>query len=244
MADPRSFGDAAGNGTEYEQMELKRLRRATKVVVIVSSVAATLVACALIVAFAIRPPALGWVGFAIVSIGLLGLAALVQPAFERTRVSVRPPAGAVDQEKRLLVIADSHCSETALCDEIAARLAGAVAVHLVVPVRVSHLHFVADDEADEHREAEQSMRISVGLLQKRGISTTGSVGSDKPLESMTDALASFAATQVLLATPPQDESYWLERDLLEKARPLTIVPVSQVIVPATPTAQQRHAAGV
>lgn len=220
-------------------MEHEPLRRAwsamTKVAVIVSSVAAALVVCALIVAFAIRPPTLGWVGFAIVSIGFLGLAALAPLAFERTRVSARPPAGASDPEQRLLVIADSHCSETALCAEIVARLAGAVAVHVVVPVRVSHLHFMADDEAAEQREAEQSMRISVGLLQQRGVSTTGSVGSDKPLESMTDALASFAATQVLLATPPVEESYWLERDLLTKARPLADVPVTQVVVPTTPT---------
>jgi hypothetical protein len=207
----------------------------TSVAKIVSSVAAALVVCALIFAFVIRPPLLGWVGFAIASTSLLGLAALVPLAFERTRVSPRPPAGAVDRAGRLLVIADSHCSETALCDEILARLDGAVAVHLVVPVRVSHLHFMADDEAVEEQEAEQSMRTSVGLLQQHGVSTTGSVGSDKPLESMTDALASFAATQVLLATPPEEESYWLERDLLAKARPLTDAPVTQVIVPSTPT---------
>jgi hypothetical protein len=37
---------------------------------------------------------------------------------------------------------------------------------------------------------------------------------------------------VLLATPPDDDSCWLERDLLEKARVLTTVPVRQVVVPA------------
>ena len=203
-------------------------------VAILGSVAAALIVCALIVAFAIRPPALGWLGFAIASAGLLGLAAVAPFAFGRTRVSARPPAVAGDREQRLLVIADPHCSETALCDEIVARLAGADAVHLVVPVRVSHLHFVADDESIEQREAGQTMRISVGLLQQRGVSTSGSVGSDKPLESMTDALASFAATRVLLVTPPEEESYWLERDLLAKARPLTGVPVMQVVVPSTP----------
>jgi len=211
----------------------------TKVAAIVSSVAAALVACALIVAFAIQPPALGWVGFTIAAISVLGLAALVPLAFERTRVSARPPAGAVDRERRLLVIADSHCSETALCDEIVARLDGAVAVHLVVPVRVSHLHFMADDESAEEQEAKQSMLISVGLLQQRGVSATGSVGSDKPLESMTDALASFAATAVVLVTPPEEESYWLERDLLAKACRLTVVPTTQVVVPAKRTVR-RH----
>jgi hypothetical protein len=213
---------------------LARFVGRSTLVAILGSVAAALIVCALIVAFAIRPPALGWLGFAIASAGLLGLAAVAPLAFERTRVSARPPAVAGDREQRLLVIADPHCSETALCDEIVARLAGADAVHLVVPVRVSHLHFVADDESIEQREAGQTMRISVGLLQQRGVSTSGSVGSDKPLESMTDALASFAATRVLLVTPPEEESYWLERDLLAKARPLTGVPVMQVVVPSTP----------
>jgi hypothetical protein len=64
-------------------------------------------------------------------------------------------------------------------------------------------------------------------------STTGSVGTDKPLESMTDALGSFPATRVLLVTPPEEESYWLERGLLTKARGLTRVPVTQVVVPST-----------
>jgi hypothetical protein len=107
-------------------------------------------------------------------------------------------------------------------------------VHLVVPVRVSHLHFLTDDEFKEEQEAKRSMSTSIGLLQTRGVSTTGSVGSDKPLESMADALGFFPATEVLLATPPEEESYWLERGLLEKARALTAVPVTQVIVPGKP----------
>ena len=179
---------------------------------------------------------LAWIGFAIAATSILCLAALVPIAFERTRVSAPRPATAIGREQRLLVVADSHCSEEAVCEEVVARLAVAVAVHLVVPVRVSHLHFMADDESDEHREAEQSMRITVDLLRQRGIATTGSVGSDKPLESMADALAFFAATQVLLVTPPEEESYWLERGLLEKARQLTILPTTQVVAPVRPTA--------
>jgi hypothetical protein len=202
----------------------------TSIALIFSSIGAVLVVYALVIAFAIHPPVLGWVGFAIVSTLVLGLGALAPLAFERTRVSPQRLAAAADGRQRLLVIADSHCSEIALRDEILARLHGVVAVHLVVPVRVSHLHFLTDDESEELREAEQSMSLSVGLLQQRGVSTTGSVGSDKPLESMTDALGSFPATHVLLATPPEEESYWLERGLLAKAHALTPVAVSQVVV--------------
>jgi hypothetical protein len=202
--------------------------------VLLSSVGAVLIVYAFIVAFLLDPPALGWAGFAIVAVLVLALAALAPVGFERTRVNPLRPAEAVDRERRLLVIADSQCSETVLSEEILARLGRAIAVHLVVPVRVSHLHFLTDDEVAERRDAEQSMRITVGLLQQRGVAITGSVGTDKPLESMTDALGSFPATHILLVTPPEEDAYWLERGLLAKARQLTTVPVTQVVVSSMP----------
>src|SRR5689334_25376439 len=92
---------------------------------------------------------------------------------------------------------------------------------------------MTDDESREQREAHRTMLRTVGLLRQRDVAATGAVGSDKPLESMTDAVASFPATRVLLATPPEGESYWLERGLLTKARALTGIPVSEVVVPTT-----------
>jgi hypothetical protein len=200
------------------------------VALIFASIAAVLAVAALVTAFVIDPPALGWVGFAIASAVVVGLGAAATLVLPRMRVSAPRPAVAGDAERRLLVVADASCSEDALCDEIQARLEGRVAVHLVVPVRVSHLHFLTNDEAEERRDAEQTMLTVVGLLQRRGVSATGSVGSDKPLESMTDALGAFPGTHVLLAIPPAEESYWLERDLLAKARALTKLPVTRATV--------------
>jgi GABA permease len=200
------------------------------VALIFASIAAVLAVAGLVTAFVVDPPVLGWVGFAIASAVLVGLGAAATLVLPRMRVSAPRPAVAVDADRRLLVVADAACDEAGLCNEIQAHLEGAVAVYLVVPVRVSHLHFLTNDEAEEQRDAEQTMLITVGLLQRRGISATGSVGSDKPLESMTDALGVFPATHVLLATPPAKESYWLERDLLEKARALTEFPITQATV--------------
>jgi len=205
----------------------------TTSVVIATSTGAVLILYGLVVGFFIRPPALGWVGFAIVSTVVLSLSALAPLAFERTRVSALLPADPVDQEKRLLVVVDSQCNAFALCDEILASHGDAVATHVVVPVRVSHLHFVTDDENDEWQAAQHSLLQIVGVLQQRAAAATGSVGSDKPLESMTDALGFFSATHVVLATPPEEQSYWIERDLLTKARGLTRASVTQIVVPAT-----------
>jgi hypothetical protein len=212
-------------------------------VVIFASTGAVLAAYGFLVAFVLRPPLLGWIGLGIVSTVVLGLAALAPIAFERTRVSALRPAYSVDRQTRLLVVADSHCDESALCEEILARLGDAALVHVVVPVRVSHLHFFTDDENRERHYARQNMLRTVALLRKQGAAATGSVGSDKPLESMTDALGSFPATRVLLAIPPEQESYWLERGLLAKARRLTRIPVTQVVVPSTAIPTAGHSAG-
>jgi hypothetical protein len=197
---------------------------------ILAATALLIIVAAVVNAFAVDPPALGWIGFAIASAVAVGLAAAALLLLPRMRVSGPEPAVAVDSDRRLLVIADAYSSAANLSDAVQSRLDGAVAVHLVVPVRVSHLHFLANDESEERRDAEQTMMAAVGLLQSRGISATGSVGTDKPLESMTDALGVFPATGVLLVIPPADESYWLERDLLSNARSLTELPVTQATV--------------
>lgn len=199
-------------------------------VVIFASTGAVLVAYGLLVELFLEPPLLGWIGFAVMSMVVLGLAAVAPFAFEHTRVSALRPAHSSDLKTKLLVVADPHCDESALCEEILARLGDVAAVHVVVPVRVSHLHFLTDDEKREWQYARQSMLRTVTLLRERAATATGSVGSDKPLESMTDALGSFPATRVLLAIPPEQESYWLERGLLAKARRLARIPVTQVVV--------------
>ena len=207
----------------------------TNVSLTFASVAAVLAVAALSMAL-IDPPRLGWVGFAIVSALVVGFGVAATLLVPRMRVSPAKPAVARDEDCRMLVVADAYCRRDALRDEIQARLDGAVAVHLVVPVRVSHLHFLANDEAQERRVAEETMLITVGRLRRSGIRATGNVGSDKPLESMTDALAVFPATRVLLALPPAEDSYWLERDLLPKARALTDLPVTQLTVASMQTA--------
>jgi len=166
---------------------------------------------------------------------VLSLATVATIAFPRMRVNPQRPAVARDQESRLLVVADEHCGSPALWQEIYARLDGAFAVHLVVPVRVSHLHYLTNDEGEESRDAEDRARLAIELLRQRGVSVTGGVGSDDPLESMTDALGSFPATRVLLATSTQDDSYWMEQGFVAKARTLTPLQVDHVVVPPTPT---------
>jgi hypothetical protein len=208
-------------------------RGKTTIAVVFASTGVVLLVGALVTAFLLHPPLLGWVGFAVVCAIVVGLATAATVVFPRVGVNPQRPAVAFDRAPRLLVVADEHCGSPTLWKAIHRRLADAVAVHLVVPVRVSHLHYVTNDECEEFGDAEDRAALAVGLLRERGVSVTGGVGSDDPLESMTDALGSFPATRVLLATSTERDSYWLEQDLLAKARALTSLEVNQVVVPPT-----------
>ncbi len=222
-----------------------RVRRGSAKTTIAATYASTgvvLLALTLLVAFLLEPPLLGWVGFAVVCAIVLSLGTVATIAFPRMRVNPQRRAVALDHQSRLLVVADEHCGSPALWQEIYARLDGAVTVHLVVPVRVSHLHYLTNDEREESRDAEDRARLAIELLRQRGVSVSGGVGSDDPLESMTDALGSFPTTRVLLATSTQDDSYWMEQGLVAKAQALTPLQVDHVVVPPTPTTDRgrRH----
>ena len=206
----------------------------TTVAATYASTGVVLLVLALLVVFLLQPPLLGWVGFAVVCAIVLSFATVATIAFPRMRVNPQRPAVALDHESRLLVVADEHCGSPALWQQIYARVDAAVAVHLVVPVRVSHLHYLTNDEREESSLAEDRARLAIELLRERGVSVTGGVGSDDPLESMTDALASFPATRVLLATSTGEDSYWMEQGLVAKARGLTPLQVDHVVVRPTP----------
>jgi hypothetical protein len=92
---------------------------------------------------------------------------------------------------------------------------------------------LTNDEREESRDAEDRARLAIGLLRKRGVAVTGGVGSDDPLESTTDALGSFPATRVLLATSTEEDSYWMEQGLVAEARASTPLQVDHVVVPST-----------
>jgi hypothetical protein len=205
-----------------------------------ASIALLLLAYGLVFGLFLDPPLLGWIGFAFVCAIVLGLGSAATIAAPRLRSNPPDLVASRDGKPRLLVVADEHCGSPGLWREIHARLADAVAVHVVVPVRVSHLHYLTNDEDHELGDADHRVRLAVGLLRQRGVAVTGDVGSDDPLEAMTDALAWFPATRVLLATSTARDSYWLEADLLAKARALTPLEVNQVVVPPSvePAMQQ------
>ena len=135
--------------------------------------------------------------------------------------------------RRILVIANPPCPCPALVDEVARRvLPGPADVVVVAPALNSRLRHLASDVDAAVQQAHERVRAAVDALRERGISARGSIGDTDPVMAIEDALADFAATEIVIATHPRANSHWLERGLISKSAARFEAPVTEVVASA------------
>ncbi len=188
------------------------------------------------VALGVSVPLLGWIGFAIASVVVL----VVSIGFALFLVTSSAGAGSEPPRAwlsgppgvhRILVIADEGCSGEALCRPLVERTEGRpLEVLVVAPELVSAVRYL-DSDVDAARGAAQArLADTVGALTAAGVTARGEVGSESPLEAIADALAVFPADEIVVATPPPEQSNWLEQGVVERARELYEQPVAHLVV--------------
>lgn len=130
----------------------------------------------------------------------------------------------------ILVIANRTCPCPTLVDEVARRANGSHADVLVVaPALNSRIrHWVSDIDGAIAR-AHDRVQLAVGELRERGIAARGQVGDSDPMLAITDALATFPASEIVIATHPAGQSNWLERGLIDNASSRFGIPVTHLI---------------
>jgi hypothetical protein len=132
--------------------------------------------------------------------------------------------------RRILVIANRTCPCPALAPEVARRASDAPTDFLVVaPALNSRLrHWVSDvDEALAH--ARERLDLAIAALRRRGVAARGEIGDANPLLAIEDALASFPADEIVIATLPRGRSNWIERGLVEKATARFDIPIAHLV---------------
>jgi hypothetical protein len=183
-------------------------------------------------------PTRGWIGFAVASTIVLAASTILAVFLVRSsqgagseRPSTRPPGP--PGVHRILVVADEGCAGQALCSPLAARLAGRQTEVLVVaPTLVSATHYLDSDVDEAREEARARLAETVAAFEAAGVVARGEIGSESPLEAIADAVAIFAADEIVVATPPSGRTNWLERGVVERARELYDQPVSHLVVEA------------
>jgi hypothetical protein len=188
-------------------------------------------------------PLLGWIGFGVVAaVVLCGSVALTLFLVRSsTRGGVRPsaarPSGPSDV-CRVLVIVDESCPVDELCRSLLARTRGReLEAYVVAPALVSPLHYLDSDVDAAGEVARGRLEITLAAFESARIPATGAVGSENPLEAISDALVTFSADEIVVATPPTVRSNWLEHGVVTRAQGLFEQPVRHLVVQPGPATE-------
>ncbi len=193
-------------------------------------------------AFGDTVPLLGWIGFAVVAtvvvIASVTLALfLVRSSRSGAHPSEVEPAGRPDA-RRVLVIVDESCPVDALCRSLLARTRGrALQAYVVAPALVSPVHYLDSDVDAAVETARGRLDATLRAFESAGLPACGTVGSENPLEAISDALVTFPADEIVVATPPTVLSNWLEHGVVTRAQALFEQPVTHLVVQPGPATE-------
>jgi hypothetical protein len=127
-----------------------------------------------------------------------------------------------DGETNVLVIANQTVVSDELLDRIRKRAAQSPASFLIVAPQ-------SDDE--EHSDADRRLRRALSVLRGEGIDAHGQVVHPDPYTAARQAVNDERVDELIVSTVPGERSGWLRRDLVERLRKDTKLPVEHVISP-------------
>jgi hypothetical protein len=111
-----------------------------------------------------------------------------------------------DENRRILIVSTVELGGSAI-----EQLVGDDAITMVVvpQVRQSRLQWLANDEDRAHDVAQRaSERLAA---ETPGMTVAAEAGDSDPLLAIQDALARFAADEIVVVTRPDEEASWLEQ---------------------------------
>jgi hypothetical protein len=132
--------------------------------------------------------------------------------------------------REVLVVANRTLGGEKLLAAVRERAAaGEVRFRLVVPQNTPSAGLVIYDEA-VRESAQVRVDLATSVLAGEGISLTGEVGDPDPFLATMDAVAERRPDEIIISTHPALSSGWLRRDLVERIRNASGLPVEHVVV--------------
>jgi hypothetical protein len=131
----------------------------------------------------------------------------------------------------VLVLANETIGGGALLDAVRERAGRGddVRFHVVVPqTRPRHGNVIYDDVVRD--SAQVRIDLALEFMANEGITGTGEVGDGDPMNAVKDAVAAKGIDEIIVSTLPAESSGWLRRDLPERLREETGLPVEHVVV--------------
>lgn len=132
-------------------------------------------------------------------------------------------------ERRILVVADETVVGEELPREIVEKARGLDAeVRVVFPALNKRLRHYVSDVDRAIAEAQSRLERSLETLGGEGIPAHGEVGDSDPVQALKDALATGDADEVIITTRSPSRVNWLEKDIVDRAREATSLPITYV----------------
>jgi hypothetical protein len=129
----------------------------------------------------------------------------------------------------ILVLANETIGGKKLLDAVLARRGDGVRFHVVVPqTRPKHGNVIYDEAVRD--SAQVRVDLALAFMREEGIQGTGEVGDPDPYNAARDAIAEHRINEIIVSTLPAATSGWLRRDLPERLREDTGLPVEHVVV--------------
>jgi len=170
-----------------------------------------------------------WLGLAVFGI-LTVVAFAALRGGRQQRAALHVGRAAVDDTRRVLVVANETVGGRELLDAVRERAVPGAAVLVVAPALNSRVRTWASDEDHARHEAQRRLDDSLERLQEVGVQARGEIGDGDPVQAIEDALRSFPADEIVLSTHPPGRSNWLERGVVGAVRDRFDVPVTHVVV--------------
>jgi hypothetical protein len=127
------------------------------------------------------------------------------------------------EEKNVLVIANETVVGELLLAKIRERAAAGPASFLIISPQ-------SDPTAGDHPEADRRLKRALSQLRGEGIDVHGQVAHPDPFSAAMEAVHDERTDEIVVSTFEPLSSGWLRKDLVERLRKETGLPVEHVVV--------------
>ena len=131
--------------------------------------------------------------------------------------------------RTVLVVANETLGGRALLDAVRERAAqGDVRFVLCVPQNRPRSGLVVYDDA-VFDAAQARVDLALEFVRAEGIEAIGEVADPDPYTATMDAVREYRPSEIIISTYPETRSGWLRRDLIERVRDASGLPVEHLI---------------
>ncbi len=128
----------------------------------------------------------------------------------------------------ILVVANETLGGKTLIDAVRERAAkGDARFVLCVPQNRPRAGLVIYDDA-VHDAAQARVDLALSFLHAEGIDAIGEVGDPDPYTAAMDAVQEYRPDEIIVSTLPETRSGWLRRDLIDRVREASGLPVEHI----------------